>query len=159
MSTRTTLIYEDSTCGVVDDTDDDFKRDDANSYQCDCTPGSFGCDTDGRRIFTRDKRVFSIPTKLGVFSTGPYFHDHAAFSLRTLIDPEAQSLDPTYGTPAYGLGATPLPGLNKIFNEEHDVLGHTSMGGISDVQLTLQSGSPTQARADLEALLAFINSL
>ena len=33
------------------------------------------------------------------------------------------------------------------------------MGGISDVQLTLQSGSPAQARDDLEAILAFINSL
>ena len=141
------------------DTDDDFKRDDVNSYQCDCTPGTFGCDTDGHRIFTRNMRLFSIPTKLGVFSTGPYFHDHAAYSLRTLIDPEAQALDPTYGTPAYGLGATPLPGLNKIFNEEHDVLGHPGLGGISDVQLTLQSGSPAQAHADLEAILAFINSL
>ncbi|MGK0205879.1 MAG: DNA-binding beta-propeller fold protein YncE, partial [Planctomycetota bacterium] len=88
------------------DADDDFKRDDANGYQCDCTPGSFGCDVDGRRIFTRDMRAFSIPTKLGIFSTGPFFHDHAAYSLRTLIDPEAQSLDPVYGTPAYGGGAT-----------------------------------------------------
>ena len=44
---------------------------------------------------------FSVPTKLGVRSTGPYFHDHVACSLRNLLDPELQSDDPIYGSPAF----------------------------------------------------------
>lgn len=141
------------------DLDDDFTRDDPNSYDCPCTPGSFGCTPDGTREFTRNKRNFSVPTKMGVFATAPYFHDHVPYSLRTMLSPSDQALDPQYGQPAYGGGGFVYPGLNKVFNEEHDVIGHEDLGGISDVQLTLQSGSPAQARADMEAILAFIESL
>ena len=140
------------------DGNDDFKRDDPNGYDCPCTPGTFGCDTDGTRIFTRDVRAFSVPTKLGVFATGPYFHDHAPYSLRTMLNPDEQALSPIYGSPAFP-GQPPYPGLNKIFNEEHDIIGHQALGGISDVQLSLQSGSPAQALVDMEAILAFIQSL
>jgi len=62
-------------------------------------------------FFTRRAGFFSIPTKLGVFSTGPYFHDHAARSLRGLLDPDSQALSPIYGSPAY-VGQNPNPGLD-----------------------------------------------
>ncbi len=131
----------------VDD-DDDFMRDDPNSYAC--PPG---------KVFKRDPRSFSIPTKLGVFSSGPYFHDHSASSLRTLLDPEAQagSVDLATGPdPVYGDASFPM--LQKVFSGEHDVRGHNQLVGfnISKVQLTLQSTNPD---ADIEALLAYISSL
>ena len=135
------------------DTDDDFTRDDPNSYPCLTNPSD---PNSAPILFRRDGRVFTIPTKLGVWSTGPYFHDHSAFSLRMVLDPEAQALSPIYGTPAYpGQGA--LPGLNKFFNEFHDVRGHEQyVQGASKVQLDLQS---TNVQADIEALLAYIMSI
>ena len=70
-------------------------------------------------------RFFSIPTKLGVFSSGPYFHDHVAYSLRSLVDPVAQIKDPVYGTPAYlAVGKPALPEGKKTYNDVHDVRGH-----------------------------------
>jgi len=141
------------------DTDDDFQRDDANSYQCPCDPMiEPNCDAGTNMlILERDSNFFSIPTKLGVFSTGPYFHDQAALSLRTIVDPEAQALDAKYGSAAFPL-QTPFPGLMKLFNGEHDVRGHNTamFPAVSKVQLTLQS---TNVNADLEAILAFIQSL
>ena len=57
------------------------------------------------RFFGRESTHFSIPTKLGVFGTPPYFHDHGPLSLRALLDPEIQtSSDPTYGDAAYSDG-------------------------------------------------------
>jgi YVTN family beta-propeller protein len=140
------------------DKPDDFERDDPNSYDCPCDPQfDFNCDPmTSRRIFTRRPEIFSIPSKLGVFTSGPYFHDHAAYSLRALLDPESQAISPIYGTPAFP-GQTPYPGLAKIFNEVHDVRGHEQfVPNVSKVQLTLQS---TNVDADIEALLAFIQSL
>ena len=89
-------------------------------------------------ILERDSNFFSIPTKLGVFSTGPYFHDQAALTLRSIVDPEAQALDAKYGSPAFPMGA-PFPGLMKLFNGEHDVRGHNTamFPAVSKVQLTL----------------------
>lgn len=137
---------------------DDFTRDDPNSYDCPCDPQvDSNCDpiTSTRR-FTRRPDLFSIPSKLGLFTSGPFFHDHAAHSLRTLLDPAAQAIDPVYGSPAFP-AQTPFPGLNKIFNEVHDVRGHEQfVPGSSKVQLTLQS---VNANADIEALLAYIQSL
>jgi len=137
---------------------DDFQRDDPNSYPCPCDPTvDQNCDpTTGTRIFTRAPTHFSIPTKLGIFATAPYFHDHVAFSLRGLLDPQAQMLDPVYGDPAYGL-PTNRPGTFKIYNEAHDIRGHeTHVPGASKVQLTLDS---TDVEADIDAILAFIRSL
>jgi YVTN family beta-propeller protein len=134
------------------DKDDDFTRDDPNSYMCPEDPA----DPSGPlKVFHREMRQFSIPTKLGVVSSGPYFHDHSAISLRMILDPEAQAIDPVYGSPAYGGPA--FPGLNKFFNEFHDVRGHEQFAqGASKVQLNLNS---TNVQADIEALLAYIQSL
>jgi len=60
--------------------------------------------------FRRRASRFSIPTKLGVFTSGPYFHDHAAFSLRAVVDPMGQSMNPIYDDPAYGMQPA-SPGL------------------------------------------------
>ncbi len=142
------------------DTDDDFRRDDPNGYLCPCDPVLDPlCDAQNpTRLFGRDETKFSIPTKLGVSTTGPYFHDHSVFSLRALVDPEAQMFDPVYGDVAYGLPVT-RPGLIKVFNEAHDIRGHEgapSQPGDSKVQQTLSS---TNADADMEAILRFIQSL
>lgn len=137
---------------------DDFQRDDPNSYPCPCDPTfESNCDpVTGTRIFTRAPTHFSIPTKMSVFSSAPYFHDHVVFSLRALLDPAAQMIHPVYGDPAYGLNPT-RPGTMKIFNEAHDVRGHeTFVPGASKVQLTLLS---TDVEADIDAILAFISSL
>jgi len=141
------------------DKDDGFRRDDGNSYLCPCDPATDpNCDaTNPFTLFARNKTLFSIPQKLGIFSTGPYFHDHAAYSLRALLDPDVQALSPIYGSPAFP-GQPAYPGLNKIFNEVHDLRGHEQfVQGISKVQLTLQSG--TNIQNDIEALLAYISSL
>jgi YVTN family beta-propeller protein len=132
---------------------DPFTRDDGNSYRCPLNPAD---PQSPLKVFQRDMRQFSIPTKLGVFSTGPYFHDHSAYSLRTIVDPEAQALSPVYGSPAYTGPA--MPGLNKFFNEFHDVRGHEQfVPGASKVQLSLVSGA--NVNSDIEALLAFIQSI
>ncbi len=135
------------------DGDDDFQRDDDNSWPCP-TGGVFG---NPKITFTREMRAFSIPTKLGVFASGPYFHDHVALSLRTLVDPSAQESSPIYGTPAYPAIMGPLPGLKKMFNEFHDLRGHEDfVQGASKVQINLQSPNKD---ADIDAILAFIQSL
>jgi hypothetical protein len=131
------------------DTADDFTRDDANSWPCP-QDGIIGSPL---KVFTRPADQFSVPTKLGVFSTGPYFHDHSAASLRNLLDPGKQQSDPVYGNPAY-------PGLQKFFNEFHDVRGHELTPGSSKVQvtlITLTAGSTFDL--DIERLLAYISSL
>lgn len=137
---------------------DDFRRDDPNSYDCPCDPALDGnCDAGtSTRIFSRSPGLFSIPTKLGVFATAPYFHDHSSFTLRSILDPQSQMTSPVYGTPAFP-GQTPYPGLQKFFNEFHDVRGHEQfVQGASKVQTTLNS---TNVDADIEALLAYIKSL
>jgi hypothetical protein len=135
------------------DKHDPFARDDVNSYLCPENPQD---PQSPLKVFHRDMRMFSIPTKLGVFSTGPYFHDHAAYSLRMIVDPEAQALDSVYGTPAWPSGA--YPSLNKFFNEFHDVRGHEQFApGASKVQLNLVSGANVDT--DIEALLAFLQSI
>ena len=76
--------------------------------------------------------------------------------VRVRINPP---LTPTKSPRAYGMGS-PAPGLNKIFNEEHDVIGHPQFGGISDVQQLLQSvAAGSTPFADMESILAFIQSL
>lgn len=140
------------------DLQDNFRRDDSNSYMCPCDPNSdANCDPlNPLRIFTRKAVLFSVPQKVGAWSTGPYFHDHAAMTLRTLLDPEAQAISPVYGSPAFP-GQTPFAGLNKVFNENHDIRGHEQFApGASKVQATLHS---TNVNADLEAILAFVQSL
>ena len=142
------------------DADDDFRRDDPNSYLCPCDPLlDPTCEASNPfRLFTRPQALFSIPSKLGVYSTGPYFHDHSIYSLRSLVDPESQMFDPVYGDVAYGL-PTNRPGVFKVYNEVHDVRGHeTAPGspGDSKVQQTLSSSDPD---GDTEAILAFIKSL
>jgi len=141
------------------DTDEDFRRDDPNSYPCPCdsSTGDPNCDpVTNTRIFRRRPDLFSIPSKLGLFTSGPFFHDHSAHTLRTLLDPVAQAVSPIYGSPAFP-GQPAFAGLNKIFNEVHDVRGHEQLvPGASKVQLTLQS---TNADADIEAILAYIQSL
>jgi hypothetical protein len=135
------------------DKNDDFTRDDPNSYNCPSDPLN---PLSRPKVFTRSMRDFSIPTKLGVFSSGPYFHDHCASSLRMVVDPEAQETSPIYGSPAFPALA-PYPGLEKLFNEFHDVRGHEQfVQGASKLQISLQS---TNVDADIEALLAFIRSL
>lgn len=134
------------------DRNDPFQRDDPNSYPCPINPND---PASPLKTFQRDQRSFSIPTKLGVFSTGPYFHDHVAYSLRTILDPEAQAISPVYGSPAFPGAA--FPGMNKFFNEFHDVRGHEQFhAGASKVQVNLSS---TNVDADIEALLAYIESL
>ncbi|MEX1024985.1 MAG: hypothetical protein WD226_07900 [Planctomycetota bacterium] len=130
------------------DTDSDFVRDDPNGYMC---PEDGGPTL---RLFNRNAALFSIPTKLGVFSTPPYMHDNSIMSLRTLLDPQTQIADPTYGNASY-------PGLGKFINEFHDVRGDdTFVPGASKVQVTLQTASAgSTVDADVEALLAFIRSL
>ena len=142
------------------DTQSDFQRDDPNSYECPCDPDSVpNCDpVTHKRIFTRSAQGFSVPTKLGVLASGPYFHDHSTFSLRALLDPDVQALDPIYGSPAFPALA-PYPGLNKIFNDVHDCRGHEEfVPGASKVQQTLLS-TPETIEGDIEALLAYIQSL
>jgi hypothetical protein len=134
------------------DRNEPFQRDDPNSYPCPINPAD---PNSPLKTFQRDQRSFSIPTKLGVFSTAPYFHDHVAYSLRTILDPEAQAISNVYGSPAYTGPA--LPGMNKFFNEFHDVRGHEQFhAGASKVQVNLSS---TNVNADIEALLAYIESL
>jgi YVTN family beta-propeller protein len=132
------------------DTSDDFTRDDPNSWDCpeDGIPGS------PKKVFLRGSEHFSIPTKLGAFSTGPYFHDHVAASLRAVVDPSSQQNDPIYGNPSY-------PGMQKFFNEFHDIRGHEQfVPSASKVQVTLQSiTSGSTIQADIEAILAYISSL
>lgn len=141
------------------DREERFRRDDPNSYLCPCTPGQPNCDpNDPFRRFVRRADTFSIPTKLGVHSSGPYFHDHVAYSLRSLLNPAGQALDPVYGSPAFA-GQQPYPGMNKFLNGVHDIIGDSTFGAVPEVQLGLQSGSPAQARVDMEAILAFIRSL
>lgn len=145
------------------DADDDFLRDDPNSYNCPCTVGvDLDCDEGtSTRLFTRDQTKFSIPTKLGVFATAPYFHDHITYNLRQLVDPDLVTGSTLYGTvggdPIYGSAAYPtepaFPGQNKLFNEVHDVRGH---GPGSRVQATLVSTDPD---LDVLRILAFIQSL
>jgi YVTN family beta-propeller protein len=138
----------------------DFERDDPNSYDCPCDPAvDPNCDPATHlRIFTRSALAFSIPTKLGVFASGPYFHDGVAYSLRALVDPDTQALDPVYGSPAFP-GLTPYPGLNKIFNDVHDCRGHEQfVAGASKVQQTLQS-TPATIDGDIAAILAYIQAL
>jgi YVTN family beta-propeller protein len=132
------------------DDDDDFTRDDPNGY--DCPQG--GVPGAPQKVFLRAPELFSVPTKLGVFSTAPYFHDHSAASLRAIVDPSSQQTDPVYGNPNY-------PGLQKFFNEFHDVRGHEDLvPSSSKVQVTLKTvlaGSTFQA--DIDAILAYISSL
>jgi hypothetical protein len=132
------------------DTNDDFTRDDPNGWDCpeDGIPGS------PQKLFLRGGEHFSIPTKLGVFSTGPYFHDHVASSLRAVLDPEIQQTDPVYGNPSY-------PGMQKFFNEFHEIRGHEQfVFGASKVQVTLQTiASGSTMQADIDAILEYISSL
>lgn len=128
------------------DNDDDFTRDDPNSYLCPDDP--FGPPLP-LKLFTRPPGKFSIPSKLGVFTTGPYFHDHIGSSLRALLDPVAQHSDPKYGNPTY-------PKMQKFFNEFHDVRGNELIPQTSKVQLNLQSSNKD---ADIDAILSFIQSL
>lgn len=142
------------------DISDDFRRDDPNGYLCPCDPQTDpNCDAQNPfRLFAREPALFSIPTKLGVYATGPYFHDHSTYSLRGLVDPEAQMFDPVYGDVAYGLPDN-RPGVFKIYNEAHDIRGHEMAPGSpgdSKVQQTLNS---TDATADTERILAFIKAL
>jgi 6-phosphogluconolactonase (cycloisomerase 2 family) len=131
----------------------DFTRDDTNSYPCPSDPQD---PNSPLKVFLRDMRKFSVPTKLGVFGTGPYFHDHSAYSLRMVVDPEAQALSAVYGDPAFPT-QPPYPGLNKFFNEFHDVRGHEQYApGASKVQINLHSPN---VQVDIEAILAFIQSI
>jgi hypothetical protein len=131
----------------------DFTRDDPNSYQCPSDPND---PNSPPKVFMRDMRNFSIPTKLGVFSTGPYFHDHSAQTLRAIVDPEVQEFSRKYGSPAFSSQA-PYPGLQKFYNEFHDIRGHEQFVPLaSKVQLNLQS---TDVQADIDAILAYIQSL
>lgn len=142
------------------DTDDDFRRDDANSYLCPCDPLTEPtCDPlNPFRLFTRAEAAFSIPTKLGVFSSGPYFHDQVVYSLRSLVDPDVQATSPIYGSPAFP-AAPPYPTLFKVFNDAHDCRGHNQfVPNVSKVQQTLLS-TPGTVNSDIEAILAYIESL
>ncbi len=140
------------------DKEDGFRRDDPNSYSCPCNPadGEANCDPlTSTRTFGRRSEAFSIPSKLGLFSTGPFFHDHSAHTLRAVVDPAAQATSSVYGSPAFPAPA--LAGLNKIFNEVHDIRGNDLfVPGSSKVQLTLNS---VNVNADIEAVLAYIQSL
>lgn len=147
--------YLDTETYVVMNTDknDSFTRDDPNSYMCPTDPND---PNSPLKVFQRNMKLFSVPTKLGVFSSGPYFHDHVAYSLRALLDPQAQMFDPVYGSPAYTSGPA-FPGIFKFYNEFHDLRGHEQfVQGASKVQVNLQS---TNVQADIEALLSYIQSL
>lgn len=129
------------------DDDDDFTRDDPNSYICYEVPGDSGTPL---KVFKREAKLFSIPTKLGVLHSGPYMHDHSLMSLRHVLDPESQMFDPVYGDAAY-------PTTFKWYNEFHDIRGHSDLVPLSSkVQISLNSTDPD---ADVEAILAYIQSL
>ncbi|MHC4892329.1 MAG: YncE family protein [Planctomycetota bacterium] len=129
------------------DTDDPFVRDDPNSYLCLTDPADPGS---APKVFGRAAKLFSIPTKLGVLHTGPYMHDHSLISLRHVLDPVSQMLDPVYGDAGY-------PGTLKWFNEFHDLRGHEDLVPLSSkVQISLQS---TDVDGDIDAILAYIQSL
>ncbi|MCZ6597238.1 MAG: hypothetical protein O7B99_06355, partial [Planctomycetota bacterium] len=133
------------------DTDDDFTRDDTNGYMCPegGIPGS------PLKVFMRSESLFSVPTKLGVFSSGPYMHDHSLASLRMVLDPGLQLTDPVYGNALY-------PGVQKFFNEFHDARGHEDfVPGASKVQTTLLTFTTPGATIDedIQALLEYISSL
>jgi len=140
---------------------DDFRRDDGNSYLCPCDPvNDPNCDAQNPfMLFARAPQAFSVPQKLGVLGTAPYFHDHTSYSLRHLLDPAAQVSSPIYGSPAYtALGEAPYVSVQKHFNEVHDLRGHEQfVQGASKVQVTLVSG--TNIDNDIEAILAYISSL
>ncbi len=161
------------------DSDDDFLRDDANSWLC---PQDGVTPMGPQKTFLRTARSFSVPTKLGVFASGPYFHDQVASSLRALLDPAIQAdqstlvdydLDGIPGNDTHPLfskyGDPSFPTLNKVFNDVHDVRGNSLfLPNLSKVQLTLLSateavvqGVTTQAQmdSDIEEILAFIESL
>ncbi len=156
------------------DTDDDFGRDDPNSYLC------LG------QNFSRVEKNFSVPTKLGVFASGPYFHDHVAATLRTLVDPQLQAdqvniVDYDFDgdttndvLPHFAqYSAASYPLMNKFINEFHDIRGNSvhapgTNPNPSRVQLDLVSaaeaianGVSTQEQIDddVEAILEFIQSL
>ena len=133
------------------DLQDDFVRDDPNSYDCPNVPGD---PSQGLQVFTRKGTDFSIPTKLAAFSTGPYMHDHSVLSLRTILDPQAQMTDPVFGDPS-------LPGLNKFKNEFHDIRGDdTFFANSSKVQLTLQTlANGRTFDEDIRDILEYIQSL
>jgi len=133
------------------DDDDDFIRDDTNGYLCPENPADM---MSPPRVFTRGPDIFSVPTKIGVFSTGPYFHDHSLSSLRAVLDPQGQITDPVYGNPTF-------PSINKYINEFHDLRGDdTFVMNPSKVQLTLQTlTSGSTIEADRDALLEYIRSL
>lgn len=135
------------------DNDDDFTRDDPNSWPC---PDDGSVPPSGpQKIFTREESAFSIPTKLGLVTTGPYMHDHSLVSLRAVLDPQSQTTDPVYGDPSY-------PSTQKFFNEFHDIRGKQDLvPSSSKVQLTLQSTITPGAtiQGDIEAILEFIRSL
>ena len=136
------------------DDDDDFTRDDPNSYVCPSDPYDLNSPP---KVFTRAPGNFSIPTKLGVFATPPYMHDNSLYSLRTVLDPIVQTMDPVYGTPGQLPGNPAYNGVLKWFNEFHDLRGHEDfVQGASKVQIDLIS---TDVDADIEAILAFIKSL
>ncbi|HKE01319.1 MAG TPA: hypothetical protein VKE69_09940, partial [Planctomycetota bacterium] len=120
------------------DKDKSFTRDDPNSTKCPDPndPNYPDPDLSAPLVFTRPQAKFNIPTKMGVFFTGPYFHDHAVASLRSTIHPASQVFPP----------------LNKLQNTAHDVFG-------SNVQTFLQSAGPAGMAADAELILKFIQSL
>ncbi|QDU86561.1 Lactonase, 7-bladed beta-propeller [Planctomycetes bacterium Pla163] len=129
------------------DTASDFTRDDPNSYPCLEDPFD---PQSPLRVFARGDQLFSIPTKLGASSTGPYMHDHSLISMRHIIDPESQMFDAQYGDAGY-------PTTFKWYNEFHDLRGHEDIvTNISKVKLGLQS---TDVDDDIEKILAFITSL
>ena len=133
------------------DADDGFFRDDPNSHDCYADPLDL---SSGSKFFSRDMRKFVIPTKLGVFSTGPYFHDHVAASLRNVVDPQSQTTDPVYGDPSF-------PGIQKLWNGEHDIRGEETFApGASKVQLSLLTiASGSTFAADIDAIVDYISSL
>ncbi len=130
------------------DAEDPFIRDDPNSYLCPEDPDD---PNSPLQSFSRDARQFSVPTKLGVFSTGPYMHDNSMISLRNVLDPQTQlASDPVYGSANY-------PTSFKFYNEFHDIRGHEDFVPlVAKVQLTLQSPNIDD---DIEAILAYIESL
>ena len=139
----------------VDD-DDDFTRDDPNSYGCPIDP----FDPLGPlKVFKRSEEGFSIPTKLGAFASPPYMHDHSLYSLRALVDPIAQEESAIYGTLGRNPGDPAYNGVHKFFNEFHDLRGHQDIvPQVSKVQLDLQS-TPATIESDIDAILSFVQSL
>lgn len=130
------------------DGEDGFTRDDPNGYMC---PQDPIFDPNGpQKFFGRAAELFSIPQKLGAFSTGPYMHDHSIQSLRALLDPASQNIDGKYGDSS-------RIGLQKFFNEFHDLRGHEEFVPVaSKVQINLQSAD---VDADIEAILQYVRSL